>query len=284
MPRENSESALQRAVLSSFMTEVSALKPGNVSQHADGHDMTAADFQRSAELTTPILCNPGLSVGERILEAVKMTQSQVGCNTNLGMLLLFAPLVQAAESASGSVSMLQAKLKQVLGSLDRTDTAHVFEAIRLASPGGLGQSDRFDVNAKADCKLLDAMREAQERDFVAKQYVTGFDDIFSTGYGCIKDYTQRWKCVKWAAVACYMTFLARYPDSHIRRKFGEQVAEVTRNKATPVAEQFKNNDNPENAVAALLEFDKELKNTNINPGTSADLTAASLLVYILIEK
>jgi len=274
---------LEQIVLSSFMTEVSALKPGNVSVYTDGHDMVADDFKHSAELTTPILCDANLSVGERILNSVKLTKIQVGSNTNLGMLLLFAPLIKAAQISDNNMGNLQKNLSNVLVSLDKTETAHVFEAIRVANPGGLGDSDKFDVRSKAESGLLDAMAEAQQRDLIAQQYTTDFIDIFSLGLEIIKDFNMRWNSVKWATVACYLTFLARYQDSHIRRKFGEQAAEKQRIKAIPIAEQFKNNDNPENAVNALLEYDKELKDSNINPGTSADMTAASVLVFNLIN-
>jgi triphosphoribosyl-dephospho-CoA synthase len=55
-------------------------------------------------------------------------------------------------------------------------------------------------------------------------------------------------------------------------------------RAVSVMEQFKNNNNPAKSKSSLLEYDKELKDSNINPGTSADLTAASLLLYGLTTK
>ena len=119
--------------MNSFITEVNALKPGNVSPYSEGHDMTMADFVKSAELCSPILCNASLSVGERILESVKMTKSEIGCNTNLGMLLLFAPLVRAAELG---VESLRSNLAMVLHELDDKDTACIFAAISHANPVG----------------------------------------------------------------------------------------------------------------------------------------------------
>ncbi len=266
--------------MKSFITEVNALKPGNVSPYSEGHDMTVADFVKSAELSSPILCDPSLSVGERILEGVKMTISEVGCNTNLGMLLLFAPLVRAAELG---VSSLHANLGNVLRGLDTKDAAYIFEAISHASPGGLGQSEKYDVNKKlADSITMQmAMTEAKDRDLIAKQYVTDFVDIFSIGFRRIQDFAHRWNSVQWAAVACYMGFMAEFPDSHIRRKYGQKVAEQIKINAAPIATAFQTKDSPEEATEMLMEFDKALKQKDVNPGTSADLTAASLLVYHL---
>lgn len=273
---------LGKIVLSSFLTEVNALKPGNVSRYAGGHGMTIDDFVLSAELVSPILCNQNLSLGERVLQSIKITREKAGCNTNLGMVLLFAPIIMAAEKTGSNTDIaLQNNLKTLLETVNKTDSRLIFQAIREANPGGLGHSDKYDVNLLPDCSLQEAMAVAQQRDFIAKQYVTGFSDIFMTGLACIKEFTSRWNSVEWASIACYLTFMAGFADSHIVRKYGIQAAEQTRIKAIAVATQFKQHTNPDNAVTALLEFDKELKNLNINPGTSADFTAASVLVYEL---
>lgn len=284
MQSSQSNRRLQEVVYSSFNTEVNALKPGNVSRYAGGHGMTIDDFTRSAELVTPILCDSGLTLGQRVLQAVEITQREVGCNTNLGMLLLFAPLVMATEKAKNcEIAVLQHSLQVSLSAIDVSDAARVFQAIRLANPGGLGNSDRYDIRAHPDTDLLTAMQAAENRDSIAKQYVTGFNDIFVTGFNCMLEFTRRWKSVEWATVACYLTFLAGITDSHIARKHGQETAEWTRRKAMTIAAQFKNNDNPDHIATPLLEFDAELKSLNINPGTSADLTAASVLVYGLTE-
>jgi len=273
-------SGLHDAVMNSFITEVNALKPGNVSPYSESHDMTVADFVKSAELSSPILCDPSLSVGERIFESVKMTKSEVGCNTNLGMLMLFAPLIRAAELGTSS---LHANLGNVLRGLDTKDAAYIFEAIRHASPGGLGESDKYDVNKQLEgsITLQMAMTEAEDRDLIAKQYVTDFVDIFSIGFTCIEDFARRWNSVQWAAVACYIGFMAEFPDSHIRRKYGHEIAEQIKIDAAPIATAFRDKDSPEEATEMLMKFDKALKQKGVNPGTSADLTAASLLVYHL---
>lgn len=273
--------AIKKAVLASFISEVNALKPGNVSRYADGHDMTVDDFIHSAELTTPLLCNTHASIGERILESVRVTHDVINCNTNLGMLLLFAPLIKAAERCQNG-KLLRECLQLELEELDKQDAELVFEAIRLANPGGLGRTDTHDVISAPDCGLLEAMSYVRKQDRIACQYANGFEDIFTTGLACIKDYILRWNSVEWAAVACYLTLMADFPDSHIQRKFGPGIAEKIRIRTSPITRQFKESNYPENNLQQLLDFDKELKDSNINPGTSADLTAASLLVYNLV--
>ena len=282
MIRQSQASVFQDAAMISFIAEVNALKPGNVSQFSEGHGMTVDDFVKSAKLTCPILCDPTLSVGERVLEGVKVTMSEVGCNTNLGLLMLFAPLLRAAELG---VSSLQSNLVIVLQGLDTKDAKCLFEAIRHANPGGLGESEKYDVTKKleAGTTIQKAMTEAENRDLIAKQYVTDFSDIFSLGFICIEDFAVRWNSVEWASVACYIRLLAEFPDSHVRRKFSLEVAEQIKIKAVPIAEAFQGKDSPEDATGMLMKFDEELKLQGVNPGTSADLTAASLLVYHLTK-
>ena len=116
--------------------ELDALKPGNVHRHAEGHGMTVADFVRSAEVSAPHIADHRLGVGARVLAAVEATRAACGQNTNLGILLLAAPLAAAAEAEGG----LREALDRLLAGLDREDAVAVYAAIRLAAPGGLGRS------------------------------------------------------------------------------------------------------------------------------------------------
>lgn len=268
--------------MASFVGELEAFKPGNVSRYADGHDMTYQDFLTSAEVSVPLLCQADRGVGQRILESVKATREAVGCNTNLGMLLLFAPIIAAAESGFKSENDLHSQLGIILNSLTQEDAELVFEAIRIANPGGLGDVEAHDVKQqKPGCSLIEAMTVASSRDSVALQYSTGFHDVFELGLTNIKCFVKLWNSVKWAAVSCYMTYMSSIRDSHIQRKYGQEIAEQIRIKSGVVAKKFKNSIDPESCIGLLGDFDEELKAKNYNPGTSADLTAATLLVYNL---
>jgi|SaaInlStandDraft_7_1057024.scaffolds.fasta_scaffold72031_2 triphosphoribosyl-dephospho-CoA synthase len=283
MSRYKPGKGLEVLVHNSFIGEISALKPGNVSQYADGHGMSFSDFVVSADVTTPILCNETLCVGEKVFYSVEATKNKVGCNTNLGMILLFSPLIKSYESKSNKV-FLQSDLEYVLKHLTNVDAELVYQAISLANPGGLGRLEQHDVNNSPDISLLEAMTEAADRDLIAKQYISNYEDVYKLGLNCLSEFDKRWNSVEWATVACYLTYMASFPDSHIRRKFGDEIARQVQKRAVSVMEQFKNNNNPAKSKSSLLEYDKELKDSNINPGTSADLTAASLLLYGLTTK
>jgi triphosphoribosyl-dephospho-CoA synthase len=272
---------LEAAAMASFLGELEALKPGNVSLYADGHNMTVRDFQKSAEVSVPLLCQEESGLGQRILDSVCATQEAVGCNTNLGMLLLFAPIIMAAESGFENSDELHCSLENTLSSLTQTDADQVFKAISLASPGGLGRVNLQDVNNKPDCSLMTAMELANQRDSIALQYTNNFQEIFNLGLVTIKNFEKRWNSVKWSTVSCYLSYMSAMRDSHVERKFGRRIAEQIKIKSEVIARDFNRAKDPEKNIGLLQDFDKELKAKNYNPGTSADLTAASLLVYNL---
>jgi len=275
-------SLVREAVAAACIAELKALKPGNVHVFADGHGMTVADFRKSSQVTAEVLGTPGLSVGDRILRAVEATMQTVGCNTNLGILLLCAPLAQAAHLGHLGPG-LRAGLKRVLAALDVEDARLAYRAIRRADPAGLGASDRFDVAETPRVTLLEAMREAQGRDRIAAQYANDFADVFGLGLVRFRDALSRWNRPEWVPTAVYLGFLSRFPDSHLVRSFGVEAAERVRRRAAVLDRQFQESRDPAAMRGGLMEFDVELKACEQNPGTSADLTVASLLAARLAD-
>ena len=261
------------------LAELDALKPGNVHVYADGYGMTLADFTASAEAVAPVMADPALSVGERIFRSVQKTRSVVDCNTNLGIVLLCAPLANAAFLGDGG--SLRDRLRGVLERLDLDDAEQAFRAIVLADPAGLGEAEAHDVRAPAEVTLRAAMAAAAERDRIARQYVTDYADVFELGLPRLRDGLARWGSETWATVAAFLGFLARFPDTHILREHGPGPAEAVRARAAPFERDLLAAEEPETLKQALLAFDAELKSKGLNPGTSADLTVASLFARAL---
>lgn len=261
------------AYRASCLAELDALKPGNVHAFAAGHRMVLADFVTSAEVSAPNLARAGAQVGQRIREAMAATMAAVGQNTNLGILLLCAPLARAAEAAGA----LRANLERELGALDATDAEDVYAAIRCANPGGLGTAARHDVTGPAPL-LLDAMAEAAPRDAIARAYVTGFDDLFAIGLPALAAARTKGLAPPWTTTSVYLAYLARVPDSHVARKHGPERAESLRDEAAALLAL----DLATRPVAALLERDRSWKQAGLNPGTSADFTVATLLLDHLL--
>ncbi|MGZ8223640.1 MAG: triphosphoribosyl-dephospho-CoA synthase [Methylobacter sp.] len=261
--------------------ELQAFKPGNVSIYAEGHGMTVTDFRISAEVSAAPLCNPDYSLGEKIFYAVKATVEAVGCNTNLGIILLCAPLIQSVSHSRYSGLTLRQALTQVLGTTTIADADWVFKAITIASPGGLGSSKVQDVHEKASVTLTEAMKLASSKDRIALQYTTGYKDIFDLAIIRYNHELIRWGNKNWAAVAVYADLLSRFPDSHIERKYGNQYSEMMAGKMALLSEELSKTDNPERLIPLLHRIDQEFKSKGVNPGTTADMTVATVLAVFL---
>ncbi|MGD0962127.1 MAG: triphosphoribosyl-dephospho-CoA synthase, partial [Methylomonas sp.] len=143
--------------------ELQAFKPGNVSIYSNAHDMTVEDFRISAQVSAPALTNPDFTLGEKIYYAVAATQQAVTCNTNLGIILLCAPLLQAAMQRKETENLRDA-LGKILAATTVTDADWAFKAICLAAPGGLGDAGRHDVRQTASVTLTEAMAMASDKD------------------------------------------------------------------------------------------------------------------------
>ncbi len=202
---------IETVVREACRVDVEALKPGNVSIHSEGHRMRAEDFLRSADLIAPVMAQPGLSVGARIERAVDLTMTQVGCNTNLGIILLLAPLAQAALPPL-STGGLRERLRRVLRTLTVADAAAAYRAIRQAGPAGLGRFQTQDVGEEPSVTLLEAMRLAADRDRIARQYAQDYEDIFTLGVPALKQGWARGWGLAWGRWAVIWPF---WPDCRI---------------------------------------------------------------------
>jgi len=260
--------------------DVQAFKPGNVSVYNEGHDMTVEDFIRSAEVSAAPVTNPEYSLGEKIFYAVQATREAVGCNTNLGILLLCAPLFQAVYQQQADQS-LRDSLRLVLENTTVDDADWVFKAITLAAPGGLGESKEQDVSTKPDVTLVEAMAIASKRDRIALQFITNYKDVFDFLVLRYNAQFNRWGDAEWSAVAVYAAMLAKYPDSHIERKYGDLYTKMVMDKMALVDDKLSNTDRPEQLMGYLRKIDNEFKSAGINPGTAADFTVVTVLAVQL---
>jgi triphosphoribosyl-dephospho-CoA synthase len=263
------------------LAELDALKPGNVHRFAGGHSMTVADFEKSAAAAAPAIGAKDLSVGARIERAVAATNAAVGQNTNLGIILLAAPLAQAALDGGGD---LRVRVARVLAKLTVEDARAAYRAIRMAAPGGLGNAPEHDISAEPSVTLLETMRAARKRDRIAWNYTHDFVDIFELGLRWLAGGRQRWGDVPWTVTYVYLGFLAHIPDTLIERKFGSDVASAVRDEARPIVAGFSQCSVAEQMAPPLAAFDRSLKERGLNPGTSADLTVATLFADALLAR
>jgi triphosphoribosyl-dephospho-CoA synthase len=252
--------------------EATARKPGNIHRFADFHDADYLDFLASAAAIGSTFDRAAeLSVGEIVLQAIQRTRTVVGTNTNLGMVLLLAPLAKATSTHAVSEVLDQATVR---------DAELVYQAIRLAAPAGLGEVHEQDIKAQPTQPLRQVMALAAERDMVARQYANGFDDVLGLGVRALGDGLQLLGTLEGAILECFLRLLARHSDSLIVRKCGIAMA----NEVTARATKLLDVDFLQSAggIEQLKDFDTWLRGDGhrLNPGTTADLVAACLFVAL----
>ncbi|WP_168788616.1 triphosphoribosyl-dephospho-CoA synthase [Paraburkholderia aromaticivorans] len=276
--------AIEAAFLWACELDVACAKPGNVSVASPGHRMTADLFVASARAACGPLAQRGAPVGARIEAAISRTHEAAGCNTNLGIVLLCAPLAAAFETQPASPAALGLALQRVLAALSVDDASAAYRAIALANPAGLGKVPSQNVGAPPTIDLRAAMRLAADRDSIARQYAVDFADVLGFGlarfHATLAARRGSPSALSDAVLATWLAFLTRWPDSHIARKHGLAWAEWVMREAVGWLTQATQGPLDPHALEA---WDNALKSDGINPGTSADLTVATLFAAACLD-
>lgn len=284
-----------------IVRECSAPKLGNVYPGVDFADMSYETFCEAAAAigreVDKLLRSQGhqtnrLDVGDYCLCMVQGMMDAVGKNTSLGTILLLAPLVAAKEKSE--------QLDQVLQSMSRRDASLVYESIRLANPGGMGQTTEMDVAQAAPPSLTEAMQFASRYDDVALQYVSDFALVKSLAYRIAslvsKPHGMRTNSTPHASLTSSSTpqevtfdhaiqriqleLLAERIDSLIARKSGIEKAIEIRNRCLELIQHDPAHADWHERWAALDRWMRAMKSSHgkqlANPGTTADLIAAAI--------
>lgn len=270
--------------------EATARKVGNVHPGASFADTRYLDFVLSAGAVLPSLSRaPQYPLGHIVHDAVWWTRSVTRTNCNLGMILLLGPLASSVLELGAAAdlydrALYRADVNRQLQKLSVKDTQDVYQAIRIANPGGLGDAPEQDVREEPTVTLLEAMKLAAERDMVARQYANGFADVFDFGVPAFVDALARFGCVEAAIIDSQLRWLATYPDSLIARKNGTAIAEDVQRRAAEVL-RLGGIATPEGRAAGVA-LDKHLRSdgNKLNPGTTADLITACLFVAMRENK
>ena len=268
---------LKSAYLFSCKKDIELIKPGNVNLLSSHKDTNAQDYLDSAILSSKELFNQNYSLGKRILESVNVTRSKVNVNTNLGIILLCAPVIQSYIDFNNLD--LREGIKKTLSTTSIKDTHDLCAAINISSPGGLGNSDMYDTASYPNASIKQIMDYSQEYDRISYQYSHNFSDIFDFIIPKLEFLNQRYESLDISLSLLFIEILAKIPDSHISRKFGDKIAKKTSNNAHDLLKILDREYDPDYLAKALNNLDYEYKKKGINPGTTADLLVASLMIY-----
>jgi triphosphoribosyl-dephospho-CoA synthase len=270
-------------VAAASILEASATKPGNVHPAAEFPDLTHTELVAAGLAIAPAMERAAeMPLGQTVLAAVRAARSVTRSNANLGIVLAIAPLAAvpdapaapapAAPAPAAPATAAPAAVAAVLARLTPADATDVWQAIRLSQPGGLGESPQHDLAGPAPADLLAAMRLAAPHDAIARLWTDGYQSLHAGLVADLLAAIDHGLPLHDAIVDAFLAQLAREPDSLIARKHGLPMAlEVSGRAAAARA-----------APQTIPAFDRFLRSPRrLNPGTTADLTAAAL--YILIR-
>ena len=263
-------------VFDACILEATARKLGNVHPGEDFADMTFLHFARSAAAIAPIF-DMGLPVGATVLKCIQATRAVVPVNTNLGIVLLLTPLAAVA----ADVTIVDG-IADVLQGLTVADAEATYEAIRLAAPAGLNDVAKQDVHERPTVTLLEAMSLAQHRDRIARQYVKNYADVFRYGVPALLDGFAHHDNLEAAILECQLTLMCCFRDSHMERKYGNEVADAITREAEAL--QALGGYRTEGGLTAASALDASLRKRKLNPGTTADLVTACLFIALRDHK
>ncbi len=284
-------------------------KPGNVHRYADFSDTRFEHFLAAGIVIAQEMENAALrgieiglknarieeaGTGEIIKNAVtRVREWHRGGNTSLGTIILLTPLSVAAGMThaqnSFSIPKLRKNLREVLERNTPEDTVQLYKAISIANPGGLGEVSKLDVSDTSSTEKIMAdevtLRQVFEisadRDSVSKEWTNTFTISFETGFPEFESTYKKTKDTNYATIHTFLRILSEVPDTLIARKRGEEEAVRIAKRAQEVLE--KGGCLTEEGSIELRKLDSELRDPDnqLNPGTSADLTAASILLALL---
>ncbi len=276
-------------------------KPGNVHRTQDFDDMVFEDFlvsgivigntmKKAAERGLEYRDKNKLSkikLGELIKEAVKETNRWVENNTNLGIIMLLTPIAAAAGSIKEFNSLMN-KTREIMLATTPKDAVNLYDAINIADAGGMGEREDLDVGsekAKEDLleegiNMFQVLDISASWDALAYELTHNYPVSFKVGFPTYKS-LRKSHGINYATVQTFLTILSQKPDTLISRKYDNTISLKVKEDAKIILDR--GGILTEEGRSLLIKFDRDLMNHKYNPGTTADLTASSLMIALLEE-
>ena len=293
-----------------ILLESSASKPGNVNR-ANGFEHTRYEhflassvavispFQLAAEKGIAVaqeeLAVSSVQIGHIIKECViDINTWQHGGNTLLGTAILLSPIAVAAGMTSidetvFDVKTLRRNIQAIIEATTPEDAVQVYEAIRLAKPGGLGSSSQLDVNdpnsatriLKDRISLYQVFKIASDYDSICSEWVNNYPITFDLAYPYLMKQLNENADLNTAVVNTFLKVLAEHPDTLIARKTDAAMAQ----EISLMARSILNASGTETTLGKkeIEKFDARLRKADnlMNPGTTADIISAALTLCVL---
>ncbi len=310
MPNREKAKHISNCLELAMLLEVTVPKPGNVTPTASfegtriEHFLASAvaaesSFEKAARRGSAIFKNKlsisQVGIGGIIKDCAEDINAwQKGGNTLLGTVMLFVPLAVAAGMTPAGKKFvfdfhrLRENLRLAVESTTAEDAVNLYEAIDVAKPSGLGGAPDLDVTNPAsktrlledDVSLFEVFKIAEDYDDICSEWVRNYPITFDLAYPYLTAQLERGD-LNTAVVHTFLKILSVHPDTFIARKAGvEKAREVSSDaKITLELGGLETTEGRE----AILKLDGKLRafGNQLNPGTTADLTAAALALCTL---
>ncbi|ADG13189.1 triphosphoribosyl-dephospho-CoA protein [Methanocaldococcus infernus ME] len=277
---------IMRASQIACCLEVSAFKPGNVHRYKDFDDVKYHHFIASGIAFGEAvyeLCINKSNIGYYIKKAVSLSRKWSPSNTNLGIILLHLPIALAiSKVGTFDEKLLREELLRIAKNSTYKDTIYLYEAIKLANPNLTKPKEGPDVMDEESIKeieekkinLYDIFLFSADHDLIGGEWVNSFPISFE-GCKLLEHYYEKERDINLAITKTFLSILSKYPDSLIIKKKGYDVAKKVSELAKKVLKDF--------SIEKLKEFDNylRLEGNKLNPGTTADLTASSIMLFLI---
>ncbi len=291
------------------LLEASAHKPGNVSVVTNfentryEHFLASAvavrpSFERAAEQGVAVsqgrISLTGVGIGQIIKNCVADVNAwQHGGNTLLGTVILLSPIAVAAGMAvvddDLEIPRLRENVKVVVESTTPEDAVHVYEAIKIAKPSGLGAASKLDVNdptstdriLREKTSLYQVFKIAEKYDTVCSEWVNNYPITFDLAYPTLATQIRDGNELDVAIIHTFLSVLSECPDTFIARKTSLEKSREISLEAKQILQLggFETTDGRK----GLSRLDQRLRKSSnlLNPGTTADIIAAALALIVL---
>jgi len=266
--------------------EVGSFKPGNVHKNRDYDDIKYHHFVSSGIAFGDVIhqaCLEKNNIGNFIKKGVIESKKWSPTNANLGIIMLHMPIAIAASNLDKfSESALKKETEKIIKNTTVQDAIDVYRAIEIAlafvnapeNGPDLKSKDAKDELIEKNLTLYDVFKISSTWDSISNEWTENFK-ISYKGHNLINEYYEEYNNINIAVTKTFINLLSNYPDTLIARKKGIDVSKMVSEKAKEVLNNFNEK--------SVLEFDKFLSKdgNKLNPGTTADLIASSLLIFLL---
>ncbi len=276
--------------------EVTTEKPGNVTPTHDFSDTKFENFIFGGLIIGNIVEKAFIDgykekfiPGKRIYEFVRESKIYNKTNTHFGIALLFIPLATAygmmlknnKSHKENFEKNLKNAIAHVMKKTDVDDVIYFHKAILLCNARVPNIEDNFDKFDKLDILSKNFIKTAKKenltlyrlmeisagKDLIAKELTTKMNISFKYfSQLCVHE-----RIFRDNVLFLFLSILSEFPDTLITKKYGVEISEKVSKMAADVF----------GGKLTLKKFSDYMHINNINPGSTADITANVVFLYLL---